>query len=82
MKQQGWKEIYIYHVKIEGVMGKFMICIKYFNVMTEVDNIFEKEQMPQIAEIPPTPAAPEAAVNPNQAACKATADVWSEKLII
>ena len=56
-------------------MGKFMISIKHFKMATEVDNIFEEEQMPQIAEvIPPTSAASKAPFNPNQVDCKSTAD--------
>ena len=56
-------------------MGKFM--------MTKADNIFEEEQMPQTAKvIPPTPVASEALFDPDQVDCKATADAWSENLII
>ena len=51
--------------------------------MTEADNIFEEEQLPQISEvIPPTPAVSKASFDPNQVDHEATADAWSENLII
>ena len=73
LKQWGGKEINVYHVEIKGVMCKFAVCIKHFKVTTEADNIFEEEQMPQIAEIiSPTPAASEPPFNSNQVDPEAT----------
>ena len=77
------KEIDVYHVKIKDIMGKFTIGVKHFKVITEADNIFEQEQTLQIAKaIPPASTAAKAQVDPNQEACKATTDVWSENQII
>ena len=57
----------------------FSIIIKHLKVMTEAGNVFEEEQMLQIAEvIPPISDASKTPFNPNQVDHEATADVWSE----
>ena len=83
MKGWGGKEIDIYLVEIKSVTGKFVIGIKHFKVTTDVDNVFEEKQIPQIAGvIPPFPAASKALFDPNQVDHEESADAWSENLII